>query len=97
MTRSEYMETSQEPGAFRRYYGQYVTGKIKNIVLHSIGKCDLLKSKDEHLNDIHLRRWDRMHASLPVETVKQLRDNGDSFSLGSSVCIFKEAARQTYI
>lgn len=42
----------------RQYYGQFVNEATKKRVIESIGIDKLLNSKDEHLNDIPLKKWD---------------------------------------
>ena len=78
-TRKQYMSGEV---TFQQYYGQFVTQQTKNTVTSNISVNRLLASTDEHLNDIPLIEWDRMHGLL----------GGNS--LCETVCIAKEAARQ---
>jgi hypothetical protein len=97
MHRSEYMamrEPEDQARAHRAYYSQYVTEEIKQRLLRRILLAELLNSTDQYLNDIRLGRWDAIVRNLPRTTVQQLRENGDWLSLGTGVCILKEAARQ---
>lgn len=100
-TRNDYMQAyggdntkAQNAALHRLYYGQFVNRAIINYVVSVIGKDDLLASKDEHLNDIRLSRWDRMHQCLPFAPgVFHATQNG-FYSLSDTVCTAKEAARQ---
>jgi len=100
MLRSEYMapyvDDATATRRHREYYGQFVTDKIKALVLRSLGLSTLLKSvnKDGCFNDIQLKHWDAMVHNLPANVVTQLVACGDGLSLGTGVCILKEAARQ---
>lgn len=89
------------------YYGQFVDETMKNEVKRSIGMEDLIKSKDEHLNDIPLAKWDALAGFLfrgstmvmsPKSIKKELSDKfksaGEGLSCATMVCIYKEAARQ---
>lgn len=102
MNREEYMESAgvkadsktERTAAHRAYYGQYVDEKVKLLVHQMIGLSNLQKSTDPHFNDIPLRRWDVMVTLLGQTMAKKLKENGDTLSLGSGVCILKEAAHQ---
>ena len=74
------------------YHDQFVTNAAILRVKRSVGETRIVESKDEHFNDIPLNLWDSI--GLSMETVRALRDVGDSYSLGGSVCINKAAARQ---
>lgn len=69
------------------YHGQAVTERIIKIVVSIIGKDNILRSTDEHFNDIPLRSWEAFHGVLRNNC---LQDN----SIAASVCIAKEAARR---
>lgn len=81
MTRDEYLNQASSTAAHRAYYAQYVGEQVKLLVARVFGG-ELYKSKDPHLNDLELRRWDALKA------------NGDYLTLGTGVCVLKEAARQ---
>lgn len=100
MLRSEYMAASLEdqPQAHRAYYGQFVDDFLKETIARNFG-VDRLKrafARDEHFNTIPLIEWDAYNPlftqldSLP----KAVRNVGDQWSMSTSVCIVKEAARQ---
>jgi hypothetical protein len=94
MTRQEYM-AHPGPEEHRKYYGQFVTPEIKAYVRDRIGYETLKRSTDPHMNDIPLHRWDAMHRMAPPSTWRAFKDVGDAgVSLGNSVCLHKEAARQ---
>lgn len=99
MHRSEYMAaagTESAAKAHRKYYGQFVTDRIKTLVLQNISRKKLLASTDPHLNDIPLRLWDNIVSTrlITSDIARQLKECGDWLSLGTGVCILKEAARQ---
>ena len=76
----------------RQYYSQFVTKETKKRLLSHITKLEIIKSKDKHLNDIELERWDRIPALS--STNEKMRKKGDFLTLAGKVCIFKEAAIQ---
>jgi len=87
-TRQEYLEGKV---SHREYHAQFVNETIKQNVLNHIGLDKLMKSKDEHLNDIPLAIWD----AIPVYNVSPLmKEAGDYLTLAGKVCICKEAAKQ---
>lgn len=78
------------------YYGQFVTKGLKEDVKRWIGEDKILKSENEHFNDIPLHIWDSFmqvlrHYSLSAK-LKEVGDAG--LTLAGCVCIAKEAARQ---
>lgn len=76
----------------RQYYSQFVTKETKERLLFHITKLEIMKSKDEHFNDIRLERWGRILAL--GGTNKKMQEKGDYLTLAGKVCIFKEAAKQ---
>ena len=44
----------------REFFSQFVNAGVKAKVLECIGSEALLKSTDEHLNDIPMKKWDSM-------------------------------------
>ena len=98
MTRAEYMrpyiDDAEATRRHREYFGQFVSARVRALVVQGIGKPDLDASTDEHLNDIRLGRWDAMVSMLPASVPRELKEQGDYLTLGTGVCILKEAARQ---
>jgi hypothetical protein len=102
MHRSEYMDKAglrvhgERTEAHRAYYAQYVDEDVKARVLRHIGLDALLRSRDEHLNDIPLKCWDTFveMRMIPKSVADKLRENGDYLTLATGVCVMKEAARQ---
>jgi hypothetical protein len=91
-TRKEYMS---KVCTHKQYYAQFVTENMKNDVIRAIGKDALMNSTDEHLNDIPLKKWDRLASGVvPFYVNSAMRELGDYPTLGGLVCIAKEAARQ---
>lgn len=99
-TRAEYMsfKTSDEMTAnHRRYYGE-IADEIKlRLPAACIAACALaLAWGDQHLNHVpkyRLAWWDSMVPTLRGASAA-LRARGDWLSLGTGVCILKEAARR---
>lgn len=104
-TRKDYM-AAPSPEAHRRYYAQFVTPAVLQLVRSRIGGKTIKQSTDPHFNDIPLSRWDALESSLRLLCLSCMGDiNGPvsvnatgqrsiSWSLGDAVCIAKEAARQ---
>lgn len=102
------MQNSSE--LFRDYYAQFVNEDIKARIMATIGLSLLLASKDEHLNDISMQKWDKMagfafRGSEMVSSPKVpsdiwpvdyelVKEAGDGISAAFMVCVYKEAARQ---
>ena len=78
------------------YYGQFVSGYIRERVVASIGADKIRASTDPHFNDIPLVLWDRVGFFVPDTTIKALREAGDvnANTPSNRVCIVKAAARQ---
>jgi hypothetical protein len=95
MTRQEYLESdSPRTEAHRRYYAQFVTERIKTLVIGWFGRTAIVTSDDPHFNDLKLTRWDALASSLPSSVSTELRERGDFLTLAGAVCILKEAAEQ---
>lgn len=89
---ASYEETSERP--HKEYYSQFVTNDVCNLVLHTFGLEALLASPSEAFNDIPLARWEALVKLLPRSVAVDLDGVGDWLTLGSGVCVLKEAARQ---
>jgi len=74
------------------YYRQFVTPGILYLVESRIGIDAVRASKDEHLNDIPLSKWDDMEPFARGIAWK-LKEAGDGWSKSANVCIAKQAAR----
>ena len=97
MTRQEYLARASEypdDTAHREYCRQFVDHRVRAIVLRGIPLLELTRSTDRSFNDIPLGRWDSLVSMLPGDTDRKLREAGDYLTLGTGVCILKEAARQ---
>lgn len=98
MTRTEYMNTHagldrvKSAALHRAYYAQFVNAATIGSVVSHIGRALLLQSKDPHLNDIPLDKWDRVGAYMPMDVT--FRSVGDYATKAGLVCVAKEAARQ---
>jgi len=86
-SRSEFLNGQVE---HHKYYCQMLNNDIITAVVKSIGVASLLDSKDEHLNDISLRRWDDATRTF---TIKRWPE-GDSPSQAGLVCVAKAGARE---
>lgn len=83
----------------REYWGAYVHAfKIKAVPSLIAGSRRALMAGDVHMNSPYtvLAHWDWQMPALGTVPglVKTLRENGEGWSLGASVCILKEAMRQ---
>jgi len=96
ITRAQHMAVySDDPeGSHRAYYAQFVSDEVRRLVVRGIGVQEIRASTDRVFNDIPLRHWDALVRQLPRAVVAQLKEAGDWLSLGTGVCILKEAARQ---
>ena len=92
-TREDYMNNRV---THKEYYGQFVTEGLKNVVARRMGVDAIHASKDEHMNDIALFRWDNMDRLIPQDVIREIqRASGTkAYSLSDIVCVAKEAARQ---
>lgn len=89
-TRQDYMDkkcTHQE------YYSQFVDYDVIIAVLEYIGEKNIIKSKDEHFNDIPLKKWD----NLGLLNLELLKKHNETPSLATNCCIGKAAARMIKI
>lgn len=91
-TRKQYMQGEVDHDT---YYRQFVTEKIKKIVVQWIGLEEILASTDRSMNDIPLQKWDGMSPFVIRESARKLKEAGDvhAASLGNAVCVAKAAAR----
>jgi hypothetical protein len=75
-TRADYMA---KKCSHREYCGQFVTEAIRSMVLSMFTLEELLNSKDEHLNDLPLARWDRLAGGMgSTLKARALREAGDT-------------------
>ena len=94
ITRKEYMgqdmSGTDREWTHREYYAQFVDAGAKERLADWLPR--LLKSTDEHLNDIPLHVWDDL--GPPPESHAMFKECGDNPTMAGYVCIWKEAARQ---
>lgn len=76
----------------REYYRQFVTPAMVARVAAAIGHDVLRASRDGHLNDIPLSKWDNL--SVGSSVADAMKAAGDWLSPANKVCVLKEAARQ---
>lgn len=88
-TRQDYIN---KKCTYEEYYAQFVNDNVKLMVKDHIGINVILNSKDEHFNDIPLKKWDLI--GLPYGIRDLLKEAGDFYTLAGQVCILKAAARQ---
>jgi hypothetical protein len=100
MTRQEYMQPGGgvEAGRerHRRYFGEIAeecnAGRLISSEL--VSRCAIALARgDRALNTIPLGLWDSMVHRLSGAS-QSLKDRGDWLSLGTGVCVLKEAARR---
>jgi len=82
------------------YYRQFVTSSIIRMVETQIGIDAIVKSKDEHFNDIPLAKWDSIHVVhggrgmySSIANGDKIKAAGDGNSVSTGTCILKQAAR----
>lgn len=102
-TRKDYL-AAPGPEAHRKYYAQFVTAGVLQLVSRCIGVKRIKGSAD--LGDIPLCEWDRLNESIKTLCLSRMGDiNGAvsvnaygqrsiAWALSDAVCIAKEAARQ---
>lgn len=73
-----------------RYYRQFVSQRIIEMVVSHIGAETLAASRCPHFNDIPLEKWDRLPRMLDGKHVREL---GGNMSLSTFTCVHKQAAR----
>ena len=81
----------------REYYAQFVTPGVKRIVKDRFGIEALVNTPDqENLNTINLSTWDGLVPLLwmDFEICSLLKSANEWRTLGTGVCILKEAAKQ---
>jgi hypothetical protein len=81
----------------REYYAQFVTPRVKRIVKDRFGIDNLVNTPDqENLNTLNLSIWDGLVPLLWMDfTICSLLKSANEWrTLGSGVCILKEAAKQ---
>ena len=84
-TRKQYMDGEC---SHRTYYAQFVTQDVIDGVTQYFTLERLVKCGDqEDFNTIPLAQWNRIRCQI-------MRDSGESWMLGTAVCVLKEAARQ---
>ena len=81
----------------REYYAQFVTPGVKRIVKDRFGIEALVNTPDqENLNTLHLSIWDGLVTLLWMDfkVCSLLKSANEWRTLGTGVCILKEAAKQ---
>jgi len=81
----------------REYYAQFVTPWVKRIVKDRFGIEQLVNTPDqENLNTLTLSIWDGLVPLLwmDFEICGLLKSANEWRTLGTGVCILKEAAKQ---
>lgn len=83
------------------YYGQFVGASVLDLVSRAIGSDRIIRSEDEHFNDIPLSLWDALHPGIRRICGLAISESNSSTSSGSggvslsdTVCVAKAAARQ---
>ena len=90
LTRKQYMDGEC---SHRNYYAQFVTRDVLDAVRRHFTVERLVRCSDQdYFNTIPLIEWDRL--SSAVHRTQLMRDAGEGYSLGTAVCVLKEAGRQ---
>lgn len=77
-----------------KFYNQFVTPAIGDIVVGYIGESVIKNSLEERFSDIPLLYWDRLSDSVLSASSNILAKTGTDKSLSIAVCIAKAAARR---
>jgi hypothetical protein len=91
-TRRDYIDGK---ATFSEYYAQFITPELAEAVKAKIGIDSVKASKDPHLNDIPLYKWDNLFQdyNLKKEIALKMQEAGDYLSMAGAVCTAKECAR----
>jgi len=91
-TRRDYMDGK---ATFSEYYAQFITPSLIEAVKGEIGIDKVKASKDPHLNDIALSKWDNLFQDYNIkkEIALKMKEAGDYLSMAGAVCTAKECAR----
>jgi hypothetical protein len=91
-TRRDYIDGK---ATFSEYYQQFTTPALIEAVTRKIGIDRVKASKDPHLNDIPLAKWDSIFLdyNLKKEIALKMQEAGDFLSMAGAVCTAKECAR----
>lgn len=92
-TRKDYMDGRCD---HRTYYAQFVTPAVFHMVERRFTAERLVRCSDQaYFNTIPLTLWDMMVPVLErMVDRRRMKELGEGWSLGTGVCILKEAARQ---
>lgn len=101
MTRQHYLDSAHVAAdltaAHHQYYGEIVEAAGGWKAFHLPFPIETIRdalATDEHMNNLPLREWDARVSLIPRAAVTALEARGDFLSLGTGVCILKEAARR---
>lgn len=88
ITRKQYLA-----GEFthKEYYGQFLE-LCRGTLLASIPLSTLKHSTCVHLNDIALKRWDRLYVDAALGRALTAANESIGYSLSDKVCAYKTAA-----
>ena len=93
--------------SFAGYYSQFLDDKTEAEMFSQISLEELKKSKDEHLNDIPMRKWDAISGivfrgsemiqgpRIRKEFADRIQLAQEGISAATLVCIYKQQARKT--
>lgn len=103
ITRKEYIDNSSKDfdsdrgsNAHHTYYSQFVTNGVKHVIESHFSKDKLLAAykEDKHFNTIPLLAWDNLELFIKANVSSTLlKETKEYWSLSTSVCIAKAAAR----
>lgn len=97
MTRKEYLDLSRLGNgieAFHRYYSQFVTPYVTEVVRTYIGEDIIRASKDVHFNDIPIKLWDKLVPLVRhgIASKNEKLNGTRAVSVCECVCTLKTAA-----
>lgn len=89
-------DRAEQTALHRRYYAEIIEAmggwKYVSLPFSEADVAGALEAGDTSLNTLPLRRWDN-YVSRLTRAAPALRERGDGLTLGTGVCILKEAAR----
>jgi len=102
-TRQQYLDGDV---THREYYAQFITPEMVRDVKTHISVAVIKASKNEHFDDIPIKKWDALSGCvfqcgqlvrrpmIPKSLADRVRAVGDGVSPSTLICIYKEIARQ---
>jgi len=97
-TREQYLKGEI---SFSDYYAQFLDDETEGEMLEQVSLEEIRESKDEHLNDIPMRKWDAItgirfsgsqlvqRPTIRRELAERIKSAGENISAATLTCIYK--------